>query len=349
MIKCSILVVSLCLTVLLISSCSDGTTTTSGVDKNSNVYEKTATTFTEYVQNYPDLLAAYSAGSSESIEAWGKTHYCTFGKKEGRAYSGSESCSSSSSYTANQFAEYVNKYADLLAAYNASGGHQSKGTWGKSHYENYGEKEGRTIPDSSSGKKDGKSASSLIAGDYQYLCKHNECSTFSNRTTRWASKTINVYSHYPALYTGLQGNWPVTFNLGATGGITIRYGFGRWCGVAYPVKYRDGTIRQCLILINVRHDELSCGSQISTVIHELGHCIGFFGHTTDGGIMDATANGAAGTNATVRNMISLLYSLPPGTDISSRMRSYSRKGGDKYQPNNAQMRPIKAYYRNSRH
>ena len=213
----------------------------------------------------------------------------------------------------------------------------------------YGKKEGRTIPDSSSGNIDGTSVSSLTADDYQYLCKHNECSTFSNRTTRWASKTINVYSHNPALYTGLQGNWPVAFNLGATGGITIRYGSGGWCGAAYPVKYRDGTIRQCLILINVRHDELSCGSQISTVIHELGHCIGFFAHTTDEGIMDAMANGAAGTNATVRNMISLLYSLPPGTDISSRMRSYSRKGGDKYQPNNAQMRPIKAYYRNSRH
>ena len=39
---------------------------------------------------------------------------------------------------------YVNKYGDLLAAYNANSGGQSKATWGKRHYCNHGHGEGRT-------------------------------------------------------------------------------------------------------------------------------------------------------------------------------------------------------------
>ena len=39
---------------------------------------------------------------------------------------------------------YVNKYGDLLAAYNANSGGQSKTAWGKRHYCDYGQGEGRT-------------------------------------------------------------------------------------------------------------------------------------------------------------------------------------------------------------
>ena len=42
------------------------------------------------------------------------------------------------------FSTYVDKYGDLLAAYNANSGGQSKATWGKRHYCNYGHGEGRT-------------------------------------------------------------------------------------------------------------------------------------------------------------------------------------------------------------
>jgi hypothetical protein len=162
---------------------------------------------------------------------------------------------------------------------------------------------------------------------------------------RWSSKTINVYTRNPSLYRGIQGSWPVTFNLGAGGGITLKAGFGNWCGAAVPEMWTDGTIRGCRVRINIRHRELSCGSRKATVIHEIGHCIGFFEHTADGGLMDATANSATGTNPTIRNMISLLYSLPPGTDVSSRLRSYSRKGGYKYSRNNPQKLPPKVYYK----
>lgn len=119
----------------------------------------------------------------------------------------------------------------------------------------------------------------------------------------------------------------MNLNLGSRGGITIESGSGNWCGVALPLMYTDGTIRACRIKINnVAHAARRCGLLKATVIHEVGHCLGFLGHTTDGGLMDATANQATGANSNTRNMISLLYSLPPGTDISSRLSTLNRSG-----------------------
>ena len=42
------------------------------------------------------------------------------------------------------FSTYVDKYGDLLAAYNANSGGQSKAAWGKRHYCDYGHSEGRS-------------------------------------------------------------------------------------------------------------------------------------------------------------------------------------------------------------
>ena len=47
----------------------------------------------------------------------------------------------------SNFSTYVNKYGDLLAAYNANSGGQSKSAWGKRHYCTYGHGEGRTSSD----------------------------------------------------------------------------------------------------------------------------------------------------------------------------------------------------------
>ena len=44
----------------------------------------------------------------------------------------------------SDFSTYVDKYGDLLAAYNATGSGETKATWGKRHYCNYGHGEGRT-------------------------------------------------------------------------------------------------------------------------------------------------------------------------------------------------------------
>jgi hypothetical protein len=69
--------------------------------------------------------------------------------------------------------------------------------------------------------------------------------------------------------------------------------------------------------------------------HEIGHCLGFFGHTADGGLMDKTAAGSSKITSPVRNMISLLYSLSPGTNINSKLRSPAakrRSKNNKYDP-----------------
>ena len=42
------------------------------------------------------------------------------------------------------FEGYVDKYADLLAAYNANNGGKTKSAWGEWHYCNHGLSEGRT-------------------------------------------------------------------------------------------------------------------------------------------------------------------------------------------------------------
>ena len=73
----------------------------------------------------------------------------------------------------------------------------------------------------------------------------------------------------------------------------------------------------CEIRVNTNHDLMACGTEADTMTHEIGHCIGVFEHTSDGGVMDATAAGSSVITTPVKRMISLLYSLSPGADISS--------------------------------
>ena len=73
-----------------------------------------------------------------------------------------------------------------------------------------------------------------------------------------------------------------------------------------------------------------------TVTPEIGHCIGVINHATTGGLMNATATANVAITAPVRNMVSLLYSLAPGTDINSKVsrRTAMRMSGDsQYDPN----------------
>ena len=164
---------------------------------------------------------------------------------------------------------------------------------------------------------------------------------------RWRSSAISVYSPYPVLYAGVQGSWPVNFYFTSspTAQITLGGFYGSECGVAYTEPWTDGTIRGCRVQINWLHQRMNCGGSLqATVKHEIGHCIGFFEHTNDGGLMDSIANGATAANSTTRNMIRLLYSLPPGTNITSRLRSYSREGGMKYNPNRPRKLPTQVFY-----
>jgi hypothetical protein len=51
-------------------------------------------------------------------------------------------------------------------------------------------------------------------------------------------------------------------------------------------------------------------------LHEFGHVAGFAGHTNDGSVMDAIANGSSTISSTTRTVINGLYSLPIGYALS---------------------------------
>ena len=139
------LVVSVLLTALLIYSCSD-----SGSKSDVQAVYANAAAFEGYVDKYADLLAAYNANSAgKTKSAWGEWHYCNYGRGEGRTYSGLSAASCGGSDDGggsggDAFEGYVNKYADLLAAYNANSGGKTKSAWGEWHYCNHGRNEGRT-------------------------------------------------------------------------------------------------------------------------------------------------------------------------------------------------------------
>ena len=78
-----------------------------------------------------------------------------------------------------------------------------------------------------------------------------------------------------------------------------------------------------------------------TITHEMGHCIGVFKHTTDGGLMDEKADGSSEITSSVTAMLGLLYTLAPGTDIRDQllarrpgsmraMSRYQADGGKRY-------------------
>ena len=71
------------------SASSSGTTLTA----STGVYEA-------YVDRYPDLLAHYtSSGSGQTKSAFGQTHYCAFGKSEGRTVDAPVDCTTTDTTT----------------------------------------------------------------------------------------------------------------------------------------------------------------------------------------------------------------------------------------------------------
>jgi hypothetical protein len=145
-------------------------------------------------------------------------------------------------------------------------------------------------------------------------------------TMRWLNGTVGVYDSTG--FSGLQSALDV-WN-GAIGGpvtlvistnpsspITISFdssvGTSGDCGVASPGIHTgtggDNSIYASIIRINP-----SCGSNLTVYRHELGHAVGFFAHTSDGGLMDPNAgNGQLTGEDTI--MIHHLYELPVGTLI----------------------------------
>ncbi len=77
---------------------------------------------------------------------------------------------------------------------------------------------------------------------------------------------------------------------------------------------------RCIIKLNTAIDSMGFHSTELVLQHEVGHCLGIMGHTNDGGLMDPVCCSSKITSP-VRRGLALLYSLPPGTDIRSRVRA----------------------------
>lgn len=108
--------------------------------------------FAAYVQNSPELLAAFNSGTvfefstaGMTIAQWGQAHWNAHGQFEGRELPRSAMDA--------DFSAYVQSYPDLLSAFNS--GTQFDFTtaepmtiaeWGKAHWLAHGSAEGRELP-----------------------------------------------------------------------------------------------------------------------------------------------------------------------------------------------------------
>jgi hypothetical protein len=76
----------------------------------------------------------------------------------------------------------------------------------------------------------------------------------------------------------------------------------------------DGSIRRATITLGPLYNNPAVCR--NTIAHEVGHAIGVFGHTIDGGLMDVDGGNGQITEP-VATAITYIYSVPPGTDLTA--------------------------------
>ena len=176
--------------------------------------------------------------------------------------------------------------------------------------------------------------------DYRFLYEHN-AKELDGHTIRWGTNTINVYTgSIPGAQTAVN-RWagPVNFNFVGSppsDGITFRLtDSSSFCGVTNTFFFNSGRISRAEVSINANQDRCRGGLD-NTLTHETAHALGFFGHTSDGTLMDPDGGNGSITSS-LRNFMSLLYSHPPGFDVNPFLSLQRKLGASRYQPNGTQM------------
>ena len=188
-------------------------------------------------------------------------------------------------------------------------------------------------------------------GNYVHLQKLNAFK-LARHTIRWKSKTIYVSGANKPSWRKAINIWKPAVKFKyvkkkpAVGkGIHIvRMKLGAsTCGQAFYSYKANGQFLTCKAATNSRWSASKykklCGSEAGVVTHEGGHCIGLMTHSNaiasaDYGLMDGVAGCSwawpnCKIHPKVKNMVSLLYRLPPGTNIKSKLKKGQTSKQDK--------------------
>jgi hypothetical protein len=172
----------------------------------------------------------------------------------------------------------------------------------------------------------GGGGSGSDSAELRFLAQHNAAFN-GGVTTRWPNLPIRVFQNNignpgeVTAWTAATGGL-VTFTfVGSRNGADIFFSFttgAAICGVTTVEFDGDGRILSADLRV-VRN--VFRGPQcVRTITHEIGHAIGFFDHTTDGGLMDDDGGNGEITPPVSRMFVDL-YSMPPGTAIGMGQRA----------------------------
>ena len=171
------------------------------------------------------------------------------------------------------------------------------------------------------------SGPSKNAALFQYNAQFN-----GGRTVRWPSLPVKVYlgngvanADEVTTWTGATGAAVTFIFVGSAGGANIVFGFRSGtdiCGVT-TLEYTDaGEITSADVQVS---QSIYRGPQCQrTVTHETAHAIGFFDHTSDGGLMDPDGGNGVITSE-VSQMLRDLYRTAPNTQVSAQVKRQAER------------------------